>query len=116
MLKFHPMSDDELSDFIARKLGWTPAPMGHGFYSRTPEGSPILFGPTHITQHFFEACEAGGVPGGCYRLEGRRWLHELHGVHGSFSGEDENFLRAGCLALAQILEAEEKRLPDLVAV
>lgn len=104
MMKYHQMSDDQLTDLIAHKLDWIPSEMGHGFYCRQPGTGPVLFGPTYITHHFFEACQLAGVDGGRYRLENGRWVHQLMRGQDCSVAEHESFLRAGCIALARFLE------------
>ncbi|MCA9411532.1 MAG: hypothetical protein KC931_06955 [Candidatus Omnitrophica bacterium] len=116
MLNFHQMSDDELTDQIARGLGWFPSDLGHGFYSKEGGVPPVLFGPTYITQHFFEACESAGVDGGRYRFEEGRWVHQLLRGNDSSIAEHESFLRAGCIALARFLQVLNSSMPERIAV
>jgi hypothetical protein len=46
MRNYHDMSDDQLTDEIARNLGWLPSELGHGFYIRENGLAPLLFGST----------------------------------------------------------------------
>ncbi len=100
------ISDDELTDWIATHLKWIPSNMGHGFYSTERSIEPVLFGPTHITQHFFEACQSAGIERGKYHRENEQWVHELIKGEKSSVAVHDNFLRAGCIALAQFLDLE----------